>query len=303
MGGGGTTIEAPKESPEQRAYYAQLANDINLAREKKDRQEQEEATKLANLRQAGRQNLGSYSDIFQQQLKKGAITSSSLKDQLKDYQQRYGLEAGDIEPQLQQVYQYELSNLPEQRQTLVKRAFQDILGRKASEQELSTRISEIEKSGGKLDLDAIATSLKASDEYKEKVGGSYLENYYRTYLGPSKKETVKGVEGAPDWQKSTGQYTISTGAQFSPTFDEETQKTIGLKFGAMPETFTGSPGEIEQMQQKLRQRDEFAYNSGLTKLQGQIDQDITKLKNKGSRDIADISSKTGIYGNLVSGFW
>jgi hypothetical protein len=305
MGGGrgGTTVEAPKESPEQRAYYAQLARDIETSRQKKEEQEQAEASRLANLRASGRSSLGSYSNIFQQQLKAGALTSSAAADQLRDYQQRYGLEAGDIEPQLQAIKQYELEQLPTQRETLVQRTFQDILGRKASGQELQTRLDEIAKSGGRLDVNAIADSLKGSDEYKEKVGGSYLENYYRTYFGPSEKETVKGVEGAPDWQKSTGRYTISTGAAFSPTLDEATQKTIGLKFGEMPEKFTGSAGEIEQMQQKLRQRDEFAYNSGLTKLQGQIDSDIQKIKNKGSRDVAEMSSKTGIYGNLVSGFW
>jgi hypothetical protein len=305
MGGGrgGTTVEAPKESPEQRAYYAQLARDIETSRQKKEEQEQAEASRLANLRASGRSSLGSYSNIFQQQLKAGALTSSAAADQLRDYQQRYGLEAGDIEPQLQAIKQYELEQLPTQRETLVQRTFQDILGRKASGQELQTRLDEIAKSGGRLDVNAIADSLKGSDEYKEKVGGSYLENYYRTYFGPSEKETVKGVEGAPDWQKSTGRYTISTGAAFSPTLDEATQKTIGLKFGEMPEKFTGSAGEIEQMQQKLRQRDEFAYNSGLTKLQGQIDSDIQKIKRGSAKEVAEISSKTGIYGNLVSGFW
>jgi hypothetical protein len=302
-GGGGTTVQAAQESPEQRAYFAQLARDIEATRQKKEAQEQAEATRLSNLRTAGKTNLGSYSNIFQQQLKSGALTSSAATDQLKDFQQRYGLEAGDIEPQLQAIKQYELEQLPEQRTTLVQRTFQDILGRKASDQELKTRLDEIAKSGGKLDIDAIGTSIKSSDEYKEKVGGSYLENYYRTYFGPGEKVTVKGTEGAPDWQKSTGRYTVSTGTAFSPTLDKETQKTVGLKFGAMPDTFTGSVGEIEQMQQKMRQRDEFAYNSGLTKLQGQIDADIQKIKNKGSKDVAEISSKTGIYGNLVSGFW
>ena len=301
--GGGTTVEAPKESSEQREYYAQLTRDIEYARQKKEQQEQAEAARLASLRSTGKANLGTYSDIFQKQLKAGALTSSAAADQLKDYQQRYGLEAGDIESQLQGIKQYELEQLPTQRETLVQRTFQDILGRKASGQELQTRLDEIAKSGGRLDVNALADSLKGSDEYKEKVGGSYLENYYRTYFGPSEKETVKGLEGAPDWQKSTGRYTVSTGSAFSPTLDEETQKKVGLKFGEMPDKFTGSVGEIEQMQQKMRQRDEFAYNSGLTKLQGQIDSDIQKIKNRGTEAVAGISSKTGIYGNLVSGFW
>lgn len=304
MGGGGrTTVEAPQESAEQRAYYAELARDIQYARDKKTQEEAAEATRKANLRTAGIQNLGQYSNIYQQQLKAGALTADRAKEELEKYQQKYGLEAGDISGQLAGIEQYQLEQLPQQRETLVQRAFQDLLGRKASQQELDTRLGEIQKSGGKLDLDAIATSLKSSDEYKEKVGGSYLENYYRSYFGPGEKQLVKGTDGAPDWYKSTGRYTISTGGAFSPTLDEDLQKTVGLKFGAIPDSFTGSVAEIEQMQQKARQRDEFAYNAGLTKLQGQIDSDIQKIKNKGTREVAEISSKTNIYGALASGFW
>jgi hypothetical protein len=304
MGGGGrTTVEAPKESAEQRAYYAELAKDIQYARDKKDQEELAEATRKANLRTTGLQNLGQYSNLYQQQLKSGALTADRAKEELEKFQQKYGLEAGDVSGQLAGIEQYTLEQLPTQRETLVQRAFQDLLGRKASDQELKTRLDEIQKSGGKLDIDAIGTSIKASDEYKEKVGGSYLENYYRSYFGPSEKELVKGQEGAPDWYKSTGRYTISTGTGFSPALDPDLEKTVGLKFGAMPSSFTGSVAEIENMQQKLRQRDEFAYNAGLTKLQGQIDSDIQKIKNKGTREVAEISSKTNIYGALASGFW
>lgn len=300
---GNTTIEAPKESAEQRAYWQQMAKDIEYARQKKEAAEQAEATRKANLRSTGVSNLGGYSDIFQQQLKAGALTGTSAEEQLRKYKEQYGLEESDIASQLQAIKQYELEQLPTQRETLVQRAFQDLLGRKASEGELKTRLDEIQKSGGKLDIDAIATSLKSSDEYKEKVGGSYLENYYRTYYGPSEKETVKGVEGAPDWQKSTGRYTVKLGTEFSPTIDEDLQDKVGVRFGGIPTEVTGTVAEIEQAQQKLRARDEFAYNSGLLKLQGQIDSDIQKIRNKGTRDVAELSSKSAIYGGLTSGFF
>jgi hypothetical protein len=304
MGGGKSiNVEAPKESAEQRAYYAQLATDIETARQKKDAAEQAEATRKSLLKSSGVRNLDPYYSVLKKQLASGSVTKEKALQQIGDYQQQYGMDPDNVASYLREIEQTSLEREPEQRETLVQRAFQDLLGRKASDQELKTRIGEISKSGGKLDVNAIADSLKSSDEYKEKVGGSYLENYHRIYYGPSKKETVKGVEGAPDWQKSTGEYTISTGSQFSPTLDAETQKTVGLKFGAMPDKFTGSVGEIEQMQQKMRQRDEFAYNSGLTKLQGQIDSDIQKIKRGSAKEVAEISSKTGIYGNLVSGFW
>lgn len=304
MGGGGrTNVEAPKESAEQRAYWNQMAQDIAYARQKKEAAEQAEETRKSNLRSSGISSLGGYSDIIQQQLKAGALTSTGAEEQFRKLKEQYGLDESDIQSQLQAVKQYELGQLPTQRETLVQRAFQDLLGRKASESELKTRLDEIQKSGGKLDIDAIANSLKSSDEYKEKVGGSYLENYYRTYYGPSEKETVKGVDGAPDWQKSTGRYTVNLSTGFSPQLDPDLEAQAGIRFGNLPTSITGTAAEIEQAQQKSRAKDEFIYNSGLLKLQGQIDSDIQKIKNKGSRDVAEISSKTGIYGGLTSGFW
>ncbi len=303
MGGGRTNVEAPKESPEQRAYYAQLAEDVRVAREKKDAEEQAETARKSLLKSSGVKNLDPYYSILKQQLAAGAITSKDAQSQIEAYQQKYGMDPDNVASYVAEVQKFGLEQEPVKRETLVQRTFQDLLGRKASDQELKTRLDEITKSGGTLDIDAIATSLKSSDEYKEKVGGSYLENYYRTYFGPSEKKLVKGQDGAPDWYKSTGRYTISTGKDFSPVLNQDLEKTVGLKFGEAPSSFTGSAAEIENMQQKLRQRDEFSYNAGLTKLQGEIDSNIAKIKNKGTREVAEISSKTNIYGALASGFW
>ncbi len=304
MGGDGrTTVEAPRESAEQRAYWQALADDARYAREKKEREEAAEATRKANLRQTGIQSLTPLADIIRTQTSKGYLGYDAALKQVEEFQQKYGLEAGDVSPYLLELQKLNTEQLPEQKKTLLRRTYKDILGREATESELSSRLDELARSGGKLDIDAVSTSIKSSDEYKERVGGSYLENYYRTYYGTGEKELVKGKDGAPDWYKSTGRYTVGLGTAFSPGIDEDLQKTIGLKFGELPEKFTGTVAEIENMQQKLRQRDEFAYNAGLTKLQGQIDSDISKIKNKGTRDVAEIQSKTNIYGSLTSGFW
>jgi hypothetical protein len=305
MGGGGerTTVEAPKESAEQRAYWSELAKDAAYARDKKIAEETAEATRKSNLRTSGLGSLSTYYDLYKQQLEAGALTADEAQSALEKYQNQYGLEVSDIADYIADIEKYQTEQLPTQRKTLIKQLYKDLLGREASDTELENSLDKIASSGGEYDLDAIGTSLKSSDEYKERVGGSYLENYYRTYYGKSEKETVKGTDGAPDWEKSTGRYTVNLGSAFSPELSTDLQETVGLKFGALPESFTGTVAEIEQMQQKLRQRDEFAYNSGLTKLQGQIDSDIQKIKNKGTKDVAEIQSKTNIYGGLTSGFW
>lgn len=302
-GGGGVNVEAPKESEEQRAYWAEMAADTKAAREKKEAGEKADATRKELLKSAGVRNLDPYYAVLKQQLTSGSLTKERALEQIGNFQQQYGMDPDNVASYLREIEQTSLEREPEQRTTLVQRAYKDLLGRAASESELSTRLGEISKSGGKLDLDAIATSLKSSDEYKEKVGGSYLENYYRSYYGPSEKETVKGLDGAPDWQKSTGKYTVKLGTEFSPQFDEDIQAKMGVRFGNVPASITGTAAEIEQAQQKSRARDEFAYNSGLLKLQGQIDSDIQKIRNKGTKDVAEISSKTNIYSGLTSGFF
>ncbi len=302
-GSSNTTVQAPQESAGERAFKEQQAADLAYARNKQIAADKAEEERKSRLRATGLKDAGTYANIFKKQLQTGALTPERAKEAVKKFQETYGLEAGDVSNYLIDIENYELQQLPTQRTTLTQRLFKDLLGREASDQELKQRLGEIEKSGGKLDLDAIGTSIKASDEYKERVGGNYYENYLRTYLGPSEKELVKGKDGAPDWYKSTGKYTVSTIGQFSPTLDADLEKTVGLKFGDLAESFTGSPEEIEAMRQKMRQRDEFAYNSGLTKLQGQIDSDIQKIKNKGTKEVAEISSKSNVYSSLVSGFW
>lgn len=303
MGAPNISVESPKESEEQRAYWAQMAEDTKAARAKKEAGEQADTLRKQLLKESGVRNLDPYYSVLKKQLASGSVTKEKALQQIGDYQQQYGMDPDNVASYLREIEQTNLEREPEQRSTLVQRAYKDLLGRAASEAELSGRLGEISKSGGKLDLDAIATSLKSSDEYKEKVGGSYLENYYRNYYGTGEKELVKGAEGAPDWYKSTGRYTVALGDDLSPQVDEETQAKMGVRFGAMPKSITGTVAEIEQAQQKSRARDEFAYNSGLLKLQGQIDSDIQKIRNKGSREVAEISSKTSIYGGLTSGFF
>jgi hypothetical protein len=66
--------------------------------------------------------------------------------------------------------------------------------------------------------------------------------------------------------------------------------------------FTGTVSEIEENIQSMRSARQFLYSAGLTNLQGEIDQEVQKLKNQGTKDIANISKESNILGNLVSSF-
>jgi hypothetical protein len=60
-------------------------------------------------------------------------------------------------------------------------------------------------------------------------------------------------------------------------------------FSAFIFKFTGTIQEIKQAQQERNQQLNFYYNSGLTALQGNIDKNIQELKNKGAKEVAQIS--------------
>lgn len=302
-GGNSTTVQAPQESAEQKEFFRQKAADLAYETEKKTRADRLESEKLARQRTSGLANLPAYAANIKRQLESGAITLPQAEDAVSKFQQQFGLEQADVISTVQGFREYDVAQLPTRQKTIVGTTIESLLGREATDAETQSYIDRIKGSGGAFDQAAVADFVRSSDEYKNKVGESYTQLYNRSYYGPGEKELVKGKKGAPDWYRITDRYTISLDDKVGPQLDQELQTQTGLKFGELPKTFTGSVADIENIRQKERQRDEFAYNSGLLRLQGQIDSDIQKIRNKGTRDVAELSSKASIYGGLTSGFF
>ena len=72
----------------------------------------------------------------------------------------------------------------------------------------------------------------------------------------------------------------------------------------MPEfgDFTGTPAELEEYQQSLRQSRQYLYSAGLTNLQGEIDKELQNIKTEGQKEIVRIGKEGDIYSSLVSSF-
>ena len=66
--------------------------------------------------------------------------------------------------------------------------------------------------------------------------------------------------------------------------------------------FTGTPSEIEEQQQNVRDTRQYLYSAGLTNLQGEIDKETQKLKNEGQKELAKVTSQGSIYNSLVGSF-
>lgn len=296
MGGGGTRVEykAPK-IPKDKTFqkYLKYQQSREAAAESRAAQERAETKAAEEARKAAAQASygGLYSGI-QSQLRQGLLSYSDATSQLRDYAAKYDLTPPEKEVnELTQFYTTEL--LPGRRATGVSAAYEELLGRQATEEEKTKALSRFQE-GYYSSVQDLKDSLVKSSEYQDKFNQSYLDNYY---------DTMFGKQGVDEKGKKTGQRTFTFASNLLPEYVEgleDRTKVTTPDFGA---SFTGTPAEIEEQQQNIRETRKFLYSAGLTNLQGEIDKETQKLKNEGSKEVAKISRDASIYGNLVSGFW
>jgi hypothetical protein len=220
------------------------------------------------------------------------ITYGDATGQLRDYAAKYDLTPPESEiADLTKIYTQEL--LPGRRATGVSAAYEELLGRQATEEEKGKALERFQQ-GYYTSVQDLKDSLVKGSEYQDKFNQSYLDNYY---------DTMFGKQGVDEKGKRTGQRTFNFASNLLPQYAEglaDRTKIATPDFGA---SFTGTPAEIEEQQQNIRDTRKYLYSAGFTNLQGEIDKETQKLKNEGSKEVAKISRDASIYGNLVSGFW
>jgi hypothetical protein len=195
---------------------------------------------------------------------------------------------------LTDIYTKEL--LPGRRQTGIGAAYEEILGRQATEEE-KTKATERFNQGYYTSNQDLRDALYKGTEYQKKFNQSYLDNYYDTKYG---KQTVdeKG--------ERTGQRTFKFSKELMPTMGNaqagDLAKRTGITTPNFGDSFQGTPAELEEAQQNIRDSRQFLYSAGLTNLQGEIDKETQKLKTEGSKELAKIQSQGSIYNSLVGSF-
>jgi len=206
--------------------------------------------------------------------------------------------AGQYLTNLQNMYQGEGGLLDKQRQSGIKLAYQDLLGREATEDELSGAMSNLQlQSYGGAGIQGLRDSIKSSSEYTKKFNDNYLDNYYDVQYGDQTTDEEGNKTGKrifnfdasllPSYSGDLADKTnvnITTGEQFADYFSEG--RTIA---------------ELESQQQNIRDTRKFLFSAGLTNLQGDIDKETQKIKNQGAKDIAKINQGTEMY-KLLGGF-
>ena len=260
--------------------------DDRAAQQKADDKAEADARKAA-----GAASYAGLKTTTKQQLAQGLIGYESAANQLRDYAAKYDMTPPEAD--VSELTQEYTAALPGKRATGISAAYEELLGRGATEEEVS-KAQERFQGGYYGTMEDFKGSLTKSPEYQKKFNQSYLDNYYDTMFG---KQTVdeKGDK--------TGKRTIKFDSKLLPSYGgnlADRTKIITPDFG---KGFEGTPAELEAQQQNVRDTRQYLYSAGLTNLQGEIDTNIQKLKKESAKEVATIGSTGNIYSNLVSGFW
>lgn len=297
MGGGGTRVEYKSPPPDDTfakfLQYQQAKESVAEARAAQERADREAAENARKV--AGQAGYGSLKTGIQEQLRQGLLGYEDATSRLRDYASKYDMAPveGDV-AELGKLYTEEL--LPGRRATAVGSAYEEILGRQATEEEKSKALERFQQ-GYYTSNQELRDSLYKSTEYQDKYNQSYLDNYYDTKFG---KQTLD------ESGKKTGKRTFTFASNLLPQFKEQEGADLAKRTGiAMPQfgdAFTGTSAEIEEQLQNVRDSRQFLYSAGLTNLQGEIDKETQKLKTEGSKELAKIQSQGSLYNTLVGSF-
>jgi hypothetical protein len=230
-----------------------------------------------------------FSASIQQQVSNGLISYEDGVSQLRAQASKAGWGGNKAVQELTDVYTSQV--LPTRRASSVGAAYDEILGRQATSEEQSKAMERFNQ-GYYTSNEDLRNSLYKSTEYTDKFNKSYLDNYYDTMYGQQTKDAAG---------KKTGQRTFKFSSNLLPQMEEGTTKRTGVvtpQFG----DFTGTPGEVEEQTQNIRDTRQYLYSAGLTNLQGEIDKETQKLKTEGSKEIAKVQSQGAIYNSLVGSF-
>jgi len=290
MGGGPTYTPPPPDDSFKK--YLEYTKEKEAIAEQRAASERAESKTAEQARKAsGAAAYGGLKQTTQQQLAQGLISYESAANQLRDYATKYDLTPPEAD--INELTQQYTAALPGKRAAGIKASYEELLGRQASEEEISKAQERFGK-GVYGTMEDFKSSLSKSSEYQDKFNQSYLDNYYDTMFG---KQTVD-AQG-----KKTGQRSFKFSANLLPKYAEDLQSRTKVTTPDFGDSFVGTPSELEAQQQNIRDTRQYLFSAGLTNLQGEIDKETQKLKNEGTQKIAEITAKSNMYSNLLSGFW
>jgi hypothetical protein len=232
-----------------------------------------------------------FKSSIESQLRGGLINFQQAQDYLREYTTKYDMfgKEGDVN-QFAKLYSEDIA--PKRFQTGLGAAYEEILGRKATEEEKTAGLERF-KGGYYQTVNDLKESLYKGQEYQKKFNRSYLDSYYDTMYG----DEIKDAEGV-----GTGKRTFKFDKSLLPTYGGDLAERTKVALPSFADQFEGTPAELEQQLQNVRDSRQFLYSAGLTNLQGEIDKETQKLKNEGAKEVQKIAAQGDIYKSLVNAF-
>jgi hypothetical protein len=321
---GGTSVTynpPPPDTTFQDFLKAQTEKEARIT-EQAGKTKAEERIQTIARKKSGAAGLPALKQRTLEELNQGLITYDVAERRLSDYASKYDLGTAEaavdykdaagntvvsgegytpvgIEADISELSKTYSGLLPTRRKAGIQAAYEETLGRQASEEEIS-KAEERFKNQVYGSIDEFRDSLSKSPEYLEKFNQSYQENYYDTMFGkPIKDAKGKAILDARGNKQRAFKFDKSLLPKYSGDLESKTKITTP-DFGS---EFLGSVEEINQQIQNIRDTRQYLFSAGLTNLQGEIDKETQKLKNEGTKEVAKIGATGSIYSNLVSGFW
>ena len=248
--------------------------------------EDKEIARLAS----GAEGFDAYRLGIEEELKHGLITYEDAKGALEGYGAKFELSPVEAVRNLNTLYTKNIR--PGRNAAAAAAAYQESLGRKPTDEE-KINVADLFETGYYKDVQALKDSLVQSSEYKDKFNNSYIDNYYDTMYGKQQTDAAG---------KKTGIRSITFDKSLLPTYAKGTLDKAGVTIPDFQGTFTGTGGKLDEDMQNIRDTRKYLYSAGLTNLQGDIDKETQKLKNKGATDVAKIGSTGDMYKALIGSF-
>jgi len=288
-GGGKTVYKAPEPDPAVSEFYRMQTEILKQNQERADA----EAAKLDQAEERRRQNglsgLGGYFDTLSGQFQRGNISANTFTQQMIDYGAKYDIAIDD--KYIRQGNELIDAVTPIRAEASVNRAYSTLLGRDPTKEELSLAVTNLTGGIENYAYEDLKDDIVNSKEYKDEFNRSYLENYYDAYYG----EQTRDEEG-----NRTGLRTLKFDEAFMPSYDDDLASDTGVTLPTFGD-FTGNVAQLEEYTQSMRQARSFAYNAGLTNLQGNIDKELTKMKVESAERQKEIGGFYGLAASLGQG--
>ena len=259
-GGTSVTYTPPPPDTTFQDFLKTQTERENKAIEQAEKIKAEQRLQTISRKKSGAAGLPALKQRTLEELNQGLITYDVAERRLSDYASKYDLGTAEaavdyrdaagntivsgqgytpvgIEADISELSRTYSGLLPTRRKAGIQAAYEETLGRQASEEEIA-KAEERFRNQVYGSIDEFRDSLSKSPEYQKKFNQSYLDNYYDTMFG---KQTVT-AEG-----ERTGKRTFKFDKSLLPQYSGDLAGRTKVATPSFQDEITGTPFELHRI--------------------------------------------------------